>query len=370
MPGSSPFIRLPGEWKCALIRPGIASCPVASIVRANGRGHAAPASGPMAAMRPASMAMSARGHSVAASSRHSTRALRISSEPAGIGVRVTAPARTANPRPAPRRGCRRRAARARARRRKAVESKDRQAEFGFERCSQHRGRHVGAQRQDRLRPGGSHLARHRADAFERHARVRQVVGEARVCIGDHLVALGAQAGHGLGVAEVVVRGDHADAREATRLHQGIEPKHRGGGANAGARGHRLGQRAVVREADAGALAAVPHQQVGFGVRKQRGGGEQALGGVGVGRGVAGAEHRRAREVRRDLRQLAQHTERDALDHRVARGRDGADEVAVALVQRRSGGGHRCLLNNPAHAAPSARSAARTGRPAAARTSAR
>ena len=31
-----PFIRLPGEWKCALIRPGIASRPRPSISRATG----------------------------------------------------------------------------------------------------------------------------------------------------------------------------------------------------------------------------------------------------------------------------------------------------------------------------------------------
>ncbi len=74
---------------------------------------------------------------------------------------------------------------------------------------------------------------------------------------------------------------------------------------------------------------------GFAWDKQLRRREQAFGGVGVGGWVAAAEHRRAREMRRHLRQLAQHAERDALDHGVARGRDGADEVAVTFEPLRS-----------------------------------
>jgi hypothetical protein len=75
----------------------------------------------------------------------------------------------------------------------------------------------------------------------------------------------------------------------------------------------------MREADAGALAAVPDDDLGLRVGQQAGGREQAVVGVAIRRRIAAAEHRRAREVERHLGQLAADAQRDPLDHRVADG---------------------------------------------------
>ena len=56
-----PFKKFTGEWKCALIRPGINNCPVPSMIRASGRAIA-PASCPTALIRFPSIKTSAAGN--------------------------------------------------------------------------------------------------------------------------------------------------------------------------------------------------------------------------------------------------------------------------------------------------------------------
>jgi hypothetical protein len=87
------------------------------------------------------------------------------------------------------------------------------------------------------------------------------------------------------------------------------------------------------EVDAPALAAIPEDYVRPGVREQPRRAEHPVEVVAVGERIALAVHRYAREVRRHLGKVGEDRERHALDHRVRRGRDRADENPV----RREGG---------------------------------
>ena len=149
--------------------------------------------------------------------------------------------------------------------------------------------------------------------------------------GHDLVAFGHQAIDGFLLGSAGVGAQHGQPAQALGLQQRVQTQNRGGRGNAGFSRDGAGQFPVVRKADAHALAAVPHQNVRAGMGQQAGCGQQAFGGIGSGGRVHTAKHGCAGEVSRHGWQVTQDAQRDALDHRIARGRDRANEVLVPFV---------------------------------------